>query len=545
VDSDDDIAIDEGDDGENEEANSPMLSMSVVAAIGAMREGHGDPAGKWGERAGKRRDRADMVLTSLDHALELPPLVYRRADTDDGLDKDRIAQVRLIAIGAAVPSPLWSLRTLVTTLGVILTAKRESARAGAMGLVGSPHGTGSHLSTKARITGHVGGDPGLASFVLHFFFRSCSSADIALEHISSLVRGLYHWGGIKGPDRPGNTQPQGPGAGHPRVKTFAKLVGCIQGPNPDPAAPREATQCLLMGLDAVLDGEALPKPDKGDERTRVCQAAAFRGNKAAFPGLPPEEYARMEGLLLREATGRLDGQVDLDLVLEAWLKRWKRQARWTLRFLSSYFSAMDVSFKGRIKFDELCMACGQLSPSVALPTTTLLDMYTRISECSGWGECATAQTFMTVLAREGVLSATTPPPPNLAPPCEGQEDLLTHLRRYRHVGESEEDAIETLVTLVPKPIGRRLLDKRAHFFTLYDAAEAEVERRRLCAVTGHSEGEVDASKSSQEAYKDPIAAWLAYRLFDDAVTQASVQRERLEERRRIVAEGRAGRAAVR
>ena len=97
VDSDEEVAVEEADD-EEEKANSPMLSMSIVQAIGAMREGHGDADSKWGRRAANRRDRASDPHHLIQHALELEPLVYRR---DDGtIDNDRIAQARLIAIGA-------------------------------------------------------------------------------------------------------------------------------------------------------------------------------------------------------------------------------------------------------------------------------------------------------------------------------------------------------------------------------------------------------------------------------------------------------------
>ena len=492
---------------------------------------------------------------------------------------------------------MWTLRTLVITLGIILVAKRRSDQASTIAQEVVNHvdrrdganSTQSHTDSGAgdtdfpsRLTtspmtspkspqvsqsvlpggtteakaavGNAGTsiNPGLATFTLHFFFRSCTSGDAALEHISSLVRGLYYWGGIKGKDIPGNTQPRGKGAGHPRVKAraktfhnrnpdhhpnlkvFAKLVGCTEGPEPVKPAFREAEDAILAGLDAILEGAELPKPDKEDQKTRVCQAAAFRGNRAAFPSLDEEEYLRMEGLLLREATGRLDGMVDLDMVMEAWLKRWQKKQAWTRRFLSAYFAASDVSLKGRFKFQDLTQACGQLSPTRPMPSSLLLDMYTQISERSGWGECCTSQTFMEVLLSQSVIDATRPPPTHLLPPCEDHEELVAQLAKWRHVGASEEAAVEILLSLIPKPVGRRLLDKRAHFFNLFDAAEAEVERRRLLEVTGHGEGLVDASRSRSEAYLDPLSAWLAYKFFDDALTLASRKREQVERRQALL-----------
>jgi len=39
-----------------------------------------------------------------------------------------------------------------------------------------------------------------------------------------------------------------------------------------------------------------------------------------------------------------------------------------------------------------------------------------------------------------------------------------------------------------------------------------------------------------EARKDPLTAWLAYKLFDDLMTQSNIKIEREEERKRVVAE---------
>jgi hypothetical protein len=55
---------------------------------------------------------------------------------------------------------------------------------------------------------------------------------------------------------------------------------------------------------AVLDGASMLKPAKEDHRTRVTQAAAFRGNRAAFPDLSTQEAEKMDAQLLAEVPER-------------------------------------------------------------------------------------------------------------------------------------------------------------------------------------------------------------------------------------------------